>query len=192
MTRWLAPLLAAVVLLSACGVPTEDSADLADDGEVPFGLLDRDREPVTGANPSGRGVEIFLYDDDTDTLSPVIRRVEDDSLSAVISQLEQDLSEEETMADVRNPLAGVDAVATVENDGGGVVTIDLSEEFSDIRRSDQLIAIAQLVFTSTARPGVGQVSFTLEGARVEIPRGDGSLTTGNVTRQDYATLAPGA
>lgn len=191
MIRRLLPLLAVTGLLVSCGVPTEESADLADASDVPFGLLDRDRDPVTGANPSGRVVEIFVYDEDADTLSPVARRVDDDSLSAVISQLEQDLSEEETMTDVRSPLAGVDAVASAEIDGG-VATIDLAEAFSEIRRSDQLIAIAQLVYTSTARPGIGQVNFTLTGARVEVPRGDGSLTTGNVTRQDYPALAPSA
>lgn len=73
---------------------------------------------------------------------------------------------------------------------GGVAVIDLSEGFTDISGSDQLIAIAQLVYTSTGRPGVGQVTFTLEGEPIEIPRDDGSITSGSVTRDDYRDLAP--
>jgi hypothetical protein len=35
---------------------------------------------------------------------------------------------------------------------------------------------------------VGLVSFTLEGAPVDVPRGDGSVTSGAVSRDDYAEL----
>jgi spore germination protein GerM len=56
--------------------------------------------------------------------------------------------------------------------------------------TEQLIALAEIVYTATARPGVGQVSFTLEGEPIEIPRGDGSLTSDAVTRGDYRELAP--
>ncbi len=48
----------------------------------------------------------------------------------------------------------------------------------------------QLVCTFTARAGIGQVAFTLSGAPVDVPRGDGSLTADPVSRDDYAELLP--
>jgi spore germination protein GerM len=59
---------------------------------------------------------------------------------------------------------------------------------TELGGDEQLLAVAQLVCTLTARPGVGPVSFTLEGAPVDVPTGDGSLTSGPVSRDDYADL----
>ncbi len=42
--------------------------------------------------------------------------------------------------------------------------------------------------TATARPGVGQVRFTLDGQPVEVPHADGSVGTDAVSRDDYAAL----
>lgn len=182
--------LVGMVALVSCGVPTETDADLAEPDGVPFGLLDEDRQPVTGGNPSGRAtIEIYLYAEDRDMLVPVVRLVDRGSIAAAITELERGSTDAESELDLRSPLTEVDAIDDVEINGG-VATIDLSESFSDIRGSDQLIAIAQLVFTATARPGIGQVNFTQGGLPIEIPRGDGSLTGGTVTRDDYSTLAP--
>ena len=55
---------------------------------------------------------------------------------------------------------------------------------------DQLLALAQLVFTLTARPGIGQVRFTLRGEAIQVPRADGSLVATPVSRDDYSAVAP--
>ena len=47
-------------------------------------------------------------------------------------------------------------------------------------------ALAQLVFTLTDLPGIQRVSVTVEGERVEVPRGDSTLTSDPLTRGDYA------
>ncbi|MFP3900434.1 MAG: GerMN domain-containing protein, partial [Acidimicrobiia bacterium] len=60
-------------------------------------------------------------------------------------------------------LPDTDAVGDVEVDGG-VAIVDLREEFADLSGSDQVVAIAQVVFIATARPDADQVSFTLDGA----------------------------
>jgi len=103
-------------------------------------------------------------------------------------ELERDPRDIEETADLRSPLADANALDDAEVDGG-VAVINLSEAFAEISGSDQLIAIAQLVLTATARPGVGQVAFTLGGTPIEVPRGDGSLTSGVVTRDGYRSLA---
>jgi spore germination protein GerM len=67
----------------------------------------------------------------------------------------------------------------------GTATVDLAEAFTLAGQEDQAAAIAQLVYTLTARPGIGRVAFTLDGEVVEVPRGDGTLTTDALTRDDF-------
>lgn len=181
--------LVTALALASCGIDTESSADVVDDERVPFGLLEADREPVTGPDPNGEVlVEIYLYDEENDVLVPVRRRLGSSSLDAVLGALERAPIDRDPDA-LRSALSEIDAVAGTDT-SRGVATIDLTEEFSDITGADQLLAIAQLVYTATGRPGVGQVAFTLEGQTIEIPRGDGSLTSESVTRGDYARLEP--
>jgi spore germination protein GerM len=71
---------------------------------------------------------------------------------------------------------------------GGVATVSLTRAFADVEADAQLLAIGQLVCTLTARPGTGQVRFTLDGTDIDVPRQDGSLTAEPVTRDDYRDL----
>lgn len=185
-------LVGIVAVLGSCGVPTETSAEVADPEDVPFGLLDEEREPAGGAPAGQRVVEIFLHDDDERILVPVDRRLDDASLGAVLDELEEGPSDLEANAGLRSALTEIDAVAGIEV-VDGIAEVELSEGFRDISGSEQLVALAQIVYTATARPGIGQVSFSLDGEPVEIPIGDGSLTSGTVTRSDYPsfTSSPG-
>ncbi len=195
MSRLRMPFVALGVLLAmactACGVAGDGPAEVADPEDVPFGLLDEERAPVGGPAP-GRGsfVDLYLYDSDAERLASVRDQLESTSLEAVLVALLKATAEgDPETQDLRSAIAETDVIIEAETDGG-VAVLDLSDEFTDIGGSDQLIAIAQLVYTSTGRPGVGQVTFTLEGEPIEIPRGDGSITRGSVTRDDYRDLAP--
>lgn len=184
--------LVIALVLGGCGVAEDGSAEVADADDVPFGLLDEERDPVGGVAP-GRGsvVDLYLYDPDEEQLAPVDDQLESTSLEDVlVALLDATPGDDPATRDLRSAIAETDVTIEAETDGG-VAVIDLSEEFTDIGGTDQLIAIAQLVYTSTGRPGVGQVNFTLEGEPIEIPRGDGSITSGSVTRDDYRDLAPG-
>lgn len=179
-----------VVLLTSCGVGTESRADVVDDDRVPFGLLDADRQPVTGPSPDGQVlVDVYFSDENDGVLAGVTRRVGTPSLDEALAELERSPTDAEAAAGLLSALAEVEAIAGTEV-SRGVATIDLSESFAEISGADQLVAIAQLVYTATARPGIGQVTFTLEGQPIEVPRGDGSLTSDAVTRGDYARMAP--
>ncbi|HET9611537.1 MAG TPA: hypothetical protein VFP06_18135, partial [Acidimicrobiales bacterium] len=64
-------LLVAVVLVvcGACGVRTDDEARVAGPDEVPFGLLDPDRQATAGDVPAGSTVaEVYLFADEEATL----------------------------------------------------------------------------------------------------------------------------
>lgn len=186
-------LLAVAVLAVAggCGVPTDDEAHLADADDVPFGLLEA--EPEDGAVPPAGTTfaEVYLYAEEEGTLAPVIRRVEDRTLATVLDEVERGPTEGESAAGLRSALTdsrviiGTDLTATT-------ATVDLAESFSTIRGSEQLVAIAQVVYTATASGDVSQVVFTLEGRPIEVPHGDGSLTGGPVTRDDFRELGPAA
>lgn len=185
--------VAATILLAlaACGVPTDDEARVTDPAEVPFGLLDADRRARTDVERSGPTVvEVYLFAETEAALIPVARRVEDPTLMTALAELERGPTDAEAAAGLRSALDESDVIIAADV-SGDTATVDLAEGFSAISGADQLVAIAQTVFTATARPGVDQVAFLLDGRPIEIPRGDGSLTSGAVSRDDYADSAFG-
>jgi len=73
----------------------------------------------------------------------------------------------------------------------GVAQINTTSEFlNGLSPIDQRLAIAQLVLTFTRRPGVGQVTFTVDGQNVAVPRGRGDLAKPGTTVSfdDYSSL----
>jgi hypothetical protein len=183
VSRRLGALLLGLALLAcACGVPTTSSVDRAD--EVPFGLLDADRSPRVDA---GASIDLYLQDEATGRLVRLATTVQSSALEDVVSALQE--STVIAGSPGGNPLAGADVIRSVEL-SRGIATIDVSDSFADLSGADQVVALAEIVYTATARPGVGQVVFTLEGEPIEIPRGDGSLSSDAVTRADYASWAP--
>lgn len=181
--------LAAVALAAAgCGVTAEDGATLADAEDVPFGLLDPApavESPLEGA--TGTAVPVFLVRPDGPQLVGVARLAPSGALSSRLDVLAEGPTAAEEASGLRSALPGPEAVTSVEL-SGGVAGVDLSRDFTELSGSDQLLAIAQMVFTLTERTDVARVGFTLDGEPVQVPRGDGSLTSDPVARADYADL----
>lgn len=76
----------------------------------------------------------------------------------------------------------------------GVAAVTVPESFlRTLAPSDQRLAIAQLVATLTSRPGIGQVTFLVDGATISVPRGRGDVVPPGtpVTFDDYAMLILG-
>lgn len=76
----------------------------------------------------------------------------------------------------------------------GVATVSAPESFlRTLAPSDQRLAIAQIVATLTSRPGIGQVTFEVDGVPIAVPRGRGDLVAAGtpVTFDDYAMLIIG-
>lgn len=175
------------LLLGACGVPGGDDMELVEPEAVPFGLLEDDRE-VAEADEDGSAVlEVFLVADDPGVLVPVERQVGSPSLASVLEELAAGPTAAEAAMGLRSAIPDRDVVARTTLDNG-TATVDLTEDFPSLGGSDQLLAIAQIVLSLTERPGVERVAFTLDGDRVEVPRGDGSLTSGSVSRDAYVPL----
>jgi spore germination protein GerM len=182
--RRLAVILLALVVTS-CAVDAQQHADVANDVAVPFGLLDSSAPPLlppATAAPA-ESVAVCFVKDNVLAVVPV-NLAPPVQLDDVVATLAQPPA---NAASLRTAVGDPPMVHTV-NLKGGIARVDLEPSVSDLGGRDQLLAVAQLVCTLTGQPGVGQVSFTLDGAPVEVPRGDGSLTDGPVSRGDYAAL----
>jgi hypothetical protein len=86
----------------------------------------------------------------------------------------------------------VGLIRNVPDSVTGVATVDLvGEVFEDIPGGvEQRRAVAQIVLTLTQRPGVGQVSFTLDGEPLQVPKLGNVLSDPGepVARIDYVSL----
>jgi spore germination protein GerM len=169
---------------AACSVPAQRRAHEQDDDAVPFGLLDPDvpplLPPVTAVLTEPVALcfvqegELVVVDS---ALDPPV------DLPEVVDALAEPPDQGSMRTAVSDPPVVGDAALV-----GGVARVDLLPAITTLGGDEQLLAVAQLVCTLTARPGVGPVSFTLEGAPIDVPTGDGSLTSGPVSRDDYADL----
>lgn len=177
--------LTVLILAASCGVPTQDAVHATDDGAVPFQLLDRSAPPLVPppVGPVAEATELwFVREGRLTSVSTSLRAPA--SLADVIAALARP-------PDIDPPVRSAFADASVARKvtlTGGVATVDLDERVANISGEEQTLAIAQIVCTLTGRPGVGQVAFTLGGAPLTVPKGDGSAVTSPVARDDYASL----
>jgi len=77
-----------------------------------------------------------------------------------------------------------------QNNGRGLVTIDVSSTFTESPGEEQRLAIAQMVLSFTHFPGVSQVTFTNDDQPISVILADGTQSTpGQVFyADDYADL----
>jgi hypothetical protein len=185
--------LAALAVVTGCGIPDDDGATLARPADVPFDLLAEIPETTSSTSPGPSGASttktnIFLVQGER--LAPVERTVPaPPSADTVLETLVRGPTRTEGSLGLRSALVGDDVVRSGAV-SGGIATVDLGAGFNDIVGRDQIMALAQIVSTVTSLPGVGRVRFTLAGQPVGVPRGDGATTTETVSIDDYATLAP--
>jgi spore germination protein GerM len=73
---------------------------------------------------------------------------------------------------------------------GPVATVDLSSPLGTVGGSDQVLAVAQIVYTLTASRYIDSVRFAINGKAIEVPDSSGSLAKTPRGRADYRRLAP--
>jgi len=178
--------LVLVLLLAAagCSVPVEKSARVQGDDDVPFRLLDRDAPPFL-APPDETSADAELCFVAGRRLVPVRRPVAGtgsalDAVRALASPPE----DQPGLSTAITTNALVEDVSV----SGGVARVELGRSVSASASDSQLLLVAQVVCTLTARPGVGQVTFRLDGAPVQVPTADGSIAPGAVTRDDFVDM----
>lgn len=201
-TSRLVGLAAAVSLLvAACGIEPEGQATTRRPETVPFDLLDAAPTTTTSTStptdvtsttvdPDQENRVIYLWQGDD--LTAVSRQMDADAgLAHVIIAVSAGPTAEEAASGLFTAISDASAVRGVSV-ARGTATVDLDGSFVETAPGTETAALAQIIFTLTAWPGVGRVAFTLEGGTVEVPRGDGTLTTEPLTRDDFPDLDAGS
>jgi hypothetical protein len=176
---------------AGCGVATDDGPRALPPGDVPFELLTPSTTTVSSTTPVAVTTEVPVYLVGGSRLVVVRRLVESPpSLFRSIESLLAGPTAEEAGAGLRSAVTNQTRLLSVRVQSG-VATIDLSGDFAGIGGQEQILALAQLVYTATAAQGVLGVRLSLDSKAVEVPRGDGTLTQEPLGPADYAGLAPG-
>jgi Sporulation and spore germination len=175
--------LVVVIGLTGCGVGAESEPRRIDRADVPFGLADRADTSTTVPADAPYRFTIFLVDGDE--LQPVERGAR--SAPSAVQRLKR-LIRGPTPAEADaglTTLVDPDLVVEDVRIANGIATVSLSSDAAQPAGNQRALAIAQLVATTTAIPGVERVRFEVGGEPTEVPRGDGTLTTRPVSRADY-------
>ena len=173
---------ALVVLIAGCGVPRDDEPRALDPANAPFRVFEQGPSKA----PQGEG-RVALYFVRNGRVVLQTRAVE---RSTEIDELLRLLLEGPTVDEVESgTTSSLPTTFTVEDvqvgdDGIAVVTIGSGAT----QTSTSPLGFAQIVATLTAPGRAESVRFRQEGVDLRVPRGDGSLTSEPVDRDDYAEL----
>ena len=186
-----AVLAALVTLATGCGVPVDRGPTALPRRGVPFDLLAPETPTSsTSTQPPQVAVTVQVY-----LLAPTghVAAVNRDvpvpaPLTTVLGALVDGPTNAEASAGLQTAIPTQTQVlsATV---AGGTATVDLGGPFGQLVGQAQIDAVAQVVFTATALPGVTGVAFELSGQPVDVPTASGAdVSTAN--RAQFATMAP--
>jgi spore germination protein GerM len=180
---WLAAGL--LCLLTGCGVPADPNPRSIPDEEVPFGLLGTTTTATTRPAPTSRAV-VFLVEGDR--LVAVRRQVPAPATpDAALGAVAAGPTPPEAAAGLRTALVTGVGLARV---AAGTATVRLDRDFVAADPSEQILALAQLVYTITELPGIRGVQFAFDGQPAEVPTAQGRLKAGAVSRADFAAIGP--
>lgn len=182
----------------ACGVPRDDTPRVVPAGEVPYGLLDRVREPSAHAEVVGPEVtspSVYFVDAD-DRLVAVPLLVHDAGAGVVAGTVLQALAEgptpDQRSQGLSSSLGPGVALELVEIDDG-TARVDVSADVREPAAERLPIIAAEIVLSLTSVEGVDAVLLERAGKAVPAPLPGGSLRDGPVTSADYTSmLAPAA
>lgn len=186
-TSYLGPVLVILVAV-ACGVPTDRQPRPIPRDKVPRELFDPARPPATATGAATQAaVTVYMVVDDH--LTPVRRDVPAPaSPDTMLKALTAGVVPDEAAQNIRTALLStMHPFVTVEP--GGRLQVELTPPFLATDTHEQVLAVAQIVYTLTELPGADAVSFTVSGRAVEVPAADGTSKAGSVRRADYASVA---
>ena len=175
-------LVAVAMSAASCGIPRDREPTVTPGGVVMPVIAPS--EPEVPSTPE-IGVAVFLVRGEH--LVKMVRRAPGDELPGVLGLLLAGPRETEFASGVRTAISPQTNLRSARL-AGDTAIVDLSGSFVEVGGEEQILAVAQVVLTSTAVPGVGQVRFLLEGQAVEVPRADGTLTSDALRAEDYAGL----
>lgn len=188
----IATLLAGVVALAGaagCSAPVDSGPKTLRAASIPEALRSPSSTTSTSV-PSGESEEVTVYYIQGDRLAPVKRRV---SPPVTVEKVLQKLFAGPTTAEA---VGGMRSAISPDTDILGapiearITTVNVSKNFAFGLPTDQIMAVAQVVFTAVDIPGVTGVLFAENGRREEVPQGDGSSTSAPLGRASYPQVTP--
>jgi spore germination protein GerM len=180
-------LAAAALAIASCGLPTASSPERIAPANVPYGLL---ASPKAAPATPGEGPATTVFLVNGDRLVPARRRVTGLNVPAeALRALLEGPTATESTAGVVSDIPSQTRLISLDLNGA-VAAVDLSEDFGTTGGSQQVLAVAQIVYTLTASKYIDAVVFSLAGKPVEVPDGSGSLSTAPRSRADYKKVAP--
>jgi spore germination protein GerM len=186
----------AFLSLAACGVPLEDKTHRIAADDVPSELLEPAPttststtvpvgETTTTTTPARERVVLyFVRNDRVDYVTRVYS--EPLGMKARLLELSRPLLPEETAQNLRSAVPDNPINDVVPS--GGVATVDLTPAFAELPTNEQVLAFAQITYTLLQTPGIGQVSFTLEGTAIQPLDDEATVIPGPVTKETYDRL----
>ena len=187
MRRVGAALALAVTLLTAgCGLRGEEAARPLTPEDAPVGLLS---PSPPAAQPPGTSAQQLVFVRES-RLVPVTRPAVDVTPQTALDDLLAGPTPQERAAGLSTALpaaAGSVPLRVVD----GTASVDVGGAVLESGRSDQVLALAQVVVTLDALPDVTGVLFLQDEAPLPVPRADGAISSGPLTTQDYLPLLTG-
>ena len=186
-----APVIVALtcVLLAGCGVRSQDAPDQLPPDVLPSELrvsaappTGEPAEPSRGASTTT--VPVYLVEGGrlVRVDRPARRRSLEDGLAAL-------LTAGEARGSQRSAVPPGTVVERLER-RGDLLSVELSVQFGQVRGRDQVLAVAQVVWTATEFPPVQQVDLLVGGRRIELPVQQGEVSSGPARRDDYRSVGP--
>ena len=168
----------AALLLTGCGVPTDEQPRALDPGQAPFRIF---AEPAPAPEGDGR-VALYFVRNDQVVLQP--RPVERSTgIRELLDLLLDGPTPEQVAAGTRTALPTTLSVEDVTVGPNGVAVVTLGGEVDA-----PALGFAQIVATLTAPGRARAVRFRSNGTDLQVPRGDGLLTSQPLDRDDYRNL----
>lgn len=183
----------AVALVAGCGVPSNRQPYVIKEKDVPFQLLAPTASVTSTTQPGSvatANATIYLADADGQLVSTPREVKSPATVGRVVAALLQGPTEGET-GTLSTAITSDTKLRKVQGPIDGLVTIDLSQQILDITGRQQILALAQVVYTVTSLPDVDRVLFRIDGERREVPNGDGQLTASPLGRGSYRQLVKG-
>lgn len=179
-------------LVAGCGIPADDEPRAITQESIPDELTGQD-----DVDADGRTLVVDLYftrfDGEEEWLVPIERKVPTggssstptaatvlDALLARPTEAERDVHR------VVTKIPADTALASRPELDGGVLTVDLNEGINGVQGVGAPLAYGQMVCSVDGLEGIDGVRFAIEGAAIQAPTGDGSLTSDPVTCAAYA------
>jgi hypothetical protein len=187
--------LVTILALAGCGVPVDRGPSALPRKGVPFGLLQpspRSTTTTSVVSPAESPVQIFLLAP-SGHLVAVARAVPtaSESLATVLAALVRGPTNTEAAAGLATAVPAQTVVLGAVIGTNEVATVNLGGTFGQLVGQAQIQAVAQIVFTAGALPGVTGVSFELAGKAADVPVASGALVPVADPAQ-FASLAPTA